>query len=56
MKGAPNQFEITLHEEEEVPLPPILYMYSLDGKLKMYYSFFEPWKEVDLLHVPKNVA
>ena len=45
MSGAPNKFEICLHEDEDLPYPPTMYMYSLDGKLKMYHTFYEPWKE-----------
>ena len=55
LQGAPSEISITLHEEEEIPQPPILFMYSLSGQIKMYHSFVEPWKEIDLLKEPKQV-
>ena len=56
MSGAPATFDITLHEEETVPYPPVMYIYSLNGKLEMYYAFYDPWKNDDILREPKRFA
>ena len=32
-----------------------MFMYSLDGKIKMYHSFISDWKEDDLLREPEEV-
>ena len=54
MKGAEERIQIKLRgkkeEEEDLCFPPVLYMYSLDGFLRMYYVFHAPWKNEDTLH------
>ena len=56
MSGAPAKFDITLHEEETVPYPPVMYIYSLNGKLEMYYAFYDPWKDDDICREPRQLA
>ena len=59
MAGAPNLIDIKLRgkkeEEEELNMPPILYMYTLDGFLRMYQVFYAPWKNQDTLHASTEV-
>ena len=64
MNGAPENIDIKLRgkkeEEETLCMPPILYIYSLDGHLRMFNIFHAPkdapWTEVDLLHPPQLIA
>ena len=41
---------------DEIPIPPTLYIYSLDGKIKMFNAFFRDWTKDDLLREPKLVV
>ena len=38
-----------------MPYPPVMYLYSLNGKLEMFYAFYEPWKDDDILRAPKKL-
>ena len=46
---------MTIHEEEDLPHPPVLLLYSLDGKINLYHSFYVPWKEKNILKRPEEV-
>ena len=55
LEGSPETMTVTIHEEEDLPHPPVLLLYSLDGKISMYHSFYVPWKEKDILREPQKV-
>ena len=49
LENAPDTFEVTLAEEEEVCWPPTLLLMQLDGTVKYWQCFYTKWKNVDLL-------
>ena len=55
LKDAPEKIDITIYEEEEIQQPPVMFMYSLDGKIKMYQTIISDWKNDDLLKTPEEV-
>jgi hypothetical protein len=55
--GVPDKIAVKLDEEDlEVPWPPVIVLYGLNGILRFYGVYVKAWCKASLLSVPKMIG